>query len=59
MLTVLGGLAEFERDLIRALTSEGREHAKSAWREDGPSTQTQDQRREARSRFRLERSARC
>lgn len=30
MLTVLGGLAEFERDLIRARTREGRERAKSA-----------------------------
>ena len=29
MLTVLGGLAEFERDLIRARTGEGRERAKS------------------------------
>src|ERR1700730_6598629 len=29
MLTVLGGLAEFERELIRARTSEGRERAKS------------------------------
>jgi len=29
MLTVLGGLAEFERDLIRARTSEGRECAKA------------------------------
>lgn len=28
MLTVFGGLAEFERDLIRAHTSEGRERAK-------------------------------
>jgi DNA invertase Pin-like site-specific DNA recombinase len=27
MLTVLGGLAEFERDLIRARTSEGHERA--------------------------------
>src|SRR6187402_2225592 len=27
MLTVLGGLAEFERELIRARTSEGRERA--------------------------------
>jgi len=27
MLTVLGGLAEFERDLIRARTSEGRARA--------------------------------
>lgn len=29
MLTVLGGLAEFERDLIRLRTSEGRERAKA------------------------------
>jgi DNA invertase Pin-like site-specific DNA recombinase len=29
MLTVLGGLAEFERELIRARTSEGRERAKA------------------------------
>jgi DNA invertase Pin-like site-specific DNA recombinase len=29
MLTVLGGLAEFERDLISARTSEGRERAKA------------------------------
>ncbi len=29
MLTVLGGLAEFERDLIRIRTSEGRERAKA------------------------------
>jgi DNA invertase Pin-like site-specific DNA recombinase len=28
MLTVLGGLAEFERELIRARTSEGRTRAK-------------------------------
>jgi hypothetical protein len=28
MLTVLGGLAEFERELIRARTSEGRKRAK-------------------------------
>jgi hypothetical protein len=30
MLTVLGGLAEFERELIRARTSEGRARAKAA-----------------------------
>jgi DNA invertase Pin-like site-specific DNA recombinase len=30
MLTVLGGLAEFERELIKARTSEGRERAKRA-----------------------------
>ncbi len=29
MLTVLGGLAEFERDLIRSRTTEGRERAKA------------------------------
>jgi DNA invertase Pin-like site-specific DNA recombinase len=29
MLTVLGELAEFERDLIRARTGEGRERAKA------------------------------
>jgi DNA invertase Pin-like site-specific DNA recombinase len=29
MLTVLGGLAEFERDLIRARSSDGRERAKA------------------------------
>lgn len=29
MLTVLAGLAEFERELIRARTSEGRERAKA------------------------------
>ena len=29
MLTVLGGLAEFERELIRTRTGEGREHAKA------------------------------
>jgi len=29
MLTVLGGLAEFERELIRARTGEGRDRAKA------------------------------
>jgi DNA invertase Pin-like site-specific DNA recombinase len=29
MLTVLGGLGEFERDLIRGRTSEGRERAET------------------------------
>ena len=29
MFTVLGGVAEFERELIRARTSEGRERAKA------------------------------
>jgi DNA invertase Pin-like site-specific DNA recombinase len=35
MLTVLGGLAEFERELIRARTSEGRARAKQAGRSLG------------------------
>jgi DNA invertase Pin-like site-specific DNA recombinase len=35
MLAVIGGLAEFERDLIRSRTGEGRERAKGARREDG------------------------
>jgi len=30
MLTVLGGLAEFERELIRSRTSEGRQRAKAS-----------------------------
>ena len=30
MLTVLGGLAEFERELIRARTGEGRKRAKES-----------------------------
>jgi DNA invertase Pin-like site-specific DNA recombinase len=42
MLTVLGGLAEFERELIRARTGEGRSHAKGRGvkfgRPDSPST---------------------
>ena len=36
MLTVLGGLAEFERELIRSRTSEGRERAKAQRGGDGP-----------------------
>src|SRR5580765_1041241 len=31
MLTVLGGLAEFERELIRARTDEGRKRAQARW----------------------------
>jgi DNA invertase Pin-like site-specific DNA recombinase len=46
MLTVLGGLAEFERDLIR--TSEGRERAKACGMKMGcPPKLTRHQRREA------------
>jgi DNA invertase Pin-like site-specific DNA recombinase len=48
MLTVLGGLAEFERDLIRARTSEGRERAKERGVKMGRKPKlTPHQRREA------------
>ena len=48
MLTVLGGLAEFERDLIRARTGEGRERAKARGVRMGrPPKLTSHQRREA------------
>ena len=48
MLTVLGGLAEFERDLIRARTSEGRERAKAGGIKLGRKPKlTEHQKREA------------
>jgi DNA invertase Pin-like site-specific DNA recombinase len=48
MLTVLGGLAEFERELIRARTGEGRERAKRRGVKLGrPSKLSPEQRREA------------
>ena len=48
MLTVLGGLAEFERDLIRARTGEGRERAKARGVKMGrPPKLTPHQQREA------------
>jgi DNA invertase Pin-like site-specific DNA recombinase len=48
VLTVLGGLAEFERDLIRARTGEGRERAKARGVKMGrPHKLTDHQRREA------------
>lgn len=48
MLTVLGGLAEFERELIRARTSEGRERAKARGIKLGRKPKlTEFQRREA------------
>jgi DNA invertase Pin-like site-specific DNA recombinase len=48
MLTVLGGLAAFERDLIRARTGEGRERAKARGQHMGrPPALTAHQRREA------------
>ena len=47
MLTVLGGLAEFERNLIRARTGEGRERAKARGQHMGrPPKLTTAQRRE-------------
>jgi DNA invertase Pin-like site-specific DNA recombinase len=39
MLTVLGGLAEFERALIRACTREGGERARARGVRDGPPAQ--------------------
>jgi DNA invertase Pin-like site-specific DNA recombinase len=51
MLTILGGLAEFERELIRARTGEGRTRAKAAGVHMGrPSKLTQHQQREAIAR---------
>jgi DNA invertase Pin-like site-specific DNA recombinase len=52
MLTVLGGLAEFERELIRARTAEGRAWAKANGKSLGrPFKLTEHQRREARKRL--------
>jgi DNA invertase Pin-like site-specific DNA recombinase len=51
MLTVLGGLAEFERELIKARTGEGRRQAKERGVHMGrPSKLTPHQRREAMTR---------
>jgi DNA invertase Pin-like site-specific DNA recombinase len=51
MLTVLGGLAEFERSLILARTSEGRARAAARGVHMGrPSALNRDQQREARAR---------
>jgi DNA invertase Pin-like site-specific DNA recombinase len=48
MLTILGGLAEFERTLIRARTGEGRERARTRGVRFGrPKKLTPHQRREA------------
>lgn len=48
MLTILGGLAEFERDLIRARTSEGKQRARERGVHMGrPPALTDHQRREA------------
>jgi DNA invertase Pin-like site-specific DNA recombinase len=52
MLTVLGGLAEFERELIRARTGEGRSRAKARGVKFGrPSKLTAHQRQEALQRL--------
>jgi DNA invertase Pin-like site-specific DNA recombinase len=51
MLTILGGLAEFERELIKARTGEGRVRAKAAGVHMGrPSKLTPHQQREAIAR---------
>jgi DNA invertase Pin-like site-specific DNA recombinase len=52
MLTVLGGLAEFERELILARTSDGRGRAKARGVKFGrPPSLTPHQRREAIQRL--------
>src|SRR6516164_7289714 len=52
MLTVLGGLAEFERELIRARTGEGRKRAKARGVRFGrPAALTPHQRQEAIQRL--------
>src|SRR6476620_7169378 len=52
MLTVLGGLAEFERDLIRARTGDGRKRAKDRGVRFGrPAALTPHQRHEALQRL--------
>ena len=52
MLTVLGGLAEFERELIRQRTGEGRKRAKERGVRFGrPRKLTPRQRREALARL--------
>src|SRR5215216_6729519 len=51
MLTILGGLAEFERELIRARTGEGRQRAKAAGVHMGrPPALNHTQQREALAR---------
>jgi DNA invertase Pin-like site-specific DNA recombinase len=52
MLAVLGGLAEFERDLIRARTGDGRKRAKDRGVRFGrPAALTSHQRQEALQRL--------
>ncbi len=51
MLTVLGGLAEFERELIKSRTSEGRKRAKERGQKFGPKPKlTPFQQQQARER---------
>ena len=51
MLTVLGGLAEFERELIKARTGDGRQRAKAAGVKFGrPRKLSDEQRHEVRER---------
>jgi DNA invertase Pin-like site-specific DNA recombinase len=53
MLTILGGLAEFERELIRARTGEGRKRAQARGVKFGrPLKLNAHQRREAIERLR-------
>jgi DNA invertase Pin-like site-specific DNA recombinase len=52
MLTILGGLAEFERHLIRARTEDGRKRAQARGVRFGrPRKLNRDQRREALERL--------
>ena len=52
MLTILGGLAEFERELIRARTGEGRKRAKASGVKFGrPAALTPNQRQEVIQRL--------
>jgi DNA invertase Pin-like site-specific DNA recombinase len=54
VLTVPGGRAEFERDLIRARTGEGRERAKAHWVKIGrPQKLTPQRQREAIKAYRV------
>jgi DNA invertase Pin-like site-specific DNA recombinase len=60
MLTVLGGLAEFERELIRARTGEGRKRAKARGVRFGrPRKLTPHQRQEALQRLSQGETGRC
>ena len=54
ILTVLGGLAEFERELIRVRTSEGRERAKARGVKMGRKPELTDTRSARRSNAAIE-----